>query len=409
MWIILFLLFIESVISLFLKGFLNNYQGENLILIYIIINLIVIIYTLYLKIDNKKIFMILICGFLIRIIMLIYDNYVVQLPFNNVDANTFHHYAVITSENLPDKMLEFYNGKYTQFLGIVYYIFGPYRIWGHFLNIIFSVLASLKLVEIFEMLKIQDRNKILGVGLFTFMPIPILIGYALLRESTIYYCLVVSLYYFIKFITENKKINLIFASVFIYIAGIYHSGLLITIVIYLYYLVFYDTHEKKIKKSIIHNIVVLIAIILAINYITINSEKIFETANMKTGGGSAYLTELNIENPIEFILYTPIKAVYLVFSPMPWLIRGGLDGITFLFDALIYFRIFLEVIKNRKYIDSKIKGVILIFVVNVLVYGMGTLNTGTAIRHRNKFLVFAIVIYIYFLERKHEENLNRSI
>lgn len=55
---------------------------------------------------------------------MIYDTNVSRLPFNTGDAYKFDEMARLTAAALPDQLLEHFTGFYSQFLGVVYYIFG---------------------------------------------------------------------------------------------------------------------------------------------------------------------------------------------------------------------------------------------------------------------------------------------
>ena len=73
---------------------------------------------------------------------LFYDRKISVLPFNTMDANAFHKLAVETANALPSVLLDTYTGVYSQVLGVIYYIFGTPQYWGHYLNIVFVMLAG---------------------------------------------------------------------------------------------------------------------------------------------------------------------------------------------------------------------------------------------------------------------------
>ncbi|MFY9533254.1 hypothetical protein, partial [Clostridium sp.] len=139
----IYLLFsiMEAFISLMLKDVVDSY---NLTVLWMFINSFVLIGWFYHKSKDTTMFMFLFIGFLLRLLMMIYDNNVALLPFNTTDAGRFHQLAVETSEALPEQMLEFFTGFYSQVLGVIYYIFGPYKFFGHYLNVVFVMLAATK-------------------------------------------------------------------------------------------------------------------------------------------------------------------------------------------------------------------------------------------------------------------------
>lgn len=118
MRVFLSLLLLEAFINVVFEGQINR---EIFALIYILINSLAIMGWFYFKSKNKTIFMILMFGFLIRLLGLWYDQSISLLPFNTGDAYKFHELGVETANALPDVMLEHFTGFYSQVLGVVYY------------------------------------------------------------------------------------------------------------------------------------------------------------------------------------------------------------------------------------------------------------------------------------------------
>lgn len=392
MRVLLFTFFIEAVISLFTGPAVDR---ELLICFFLVINVFILMFEIKEKSEgNKILFSILIGGLYLRLIALLYDQGISFLPFNTADAHKFHELAVNTANALPDEMLEFFNGFYTQFLGVVYYIFGPYRYLGQFINICFVMLAATKLVDIANLMKLSMKNKCLMIGIWCFAPIPFLMGFALVREASMYYFIVLSIYHFLKWFERYSIVDVCISILAVYLASLYHEWVIVIAVPYLYTYLFYDRKKHRIKINLINVASIVLAFIIGFTYISQNSEKLMDRTNVETGGGSSYLTNLKVETPIEFILFGPIKAVYLIYSPMPWLIRDGLDIVTFVFDSCLWVYVSWMFIKNFREMETKYKMLILCILIGGYVFGMGTLNTGTAIRHRNKFMSLMLVAFM---------------
>ena len=81
----IYLLFsiMEAFISLMLKDVVDSY---NLTVLWMFINSFVLIGWFYHKSKDTTMFMFLFIGFLLRLLMMIYDNNVALLPFNTTDA-----------------------------------------------------------------------------------------------------------------------------------------------------------------------------------------------------------------------------------------------------------------------------------------------------------------------------------
>lgn len=386
----LILLLSEGFISLTTQDILDR---ELLVLVYIVLNVLFFILYFYRKSDDKTLFMILVGGLMLRMAALYYDRTVAWLPFNTTDAQRFHELSVETANALPDVLLEHFTGFYSQVLGVIYYIFGPYQFWGHFLNISFVMLAATKLLDIADLMKLTLMNKKIMSFIWMFAPIPFLMSYALLREGSMYYFVVLSIYYFLKWTKDYRLFNIIMAVLSVYIGSKYHEGLIAVAVPYLYALIFYDRQKNKIKMNGLNIACMTTAFIVFLAFIGSEAgQEYIQKTNAETGGGSAYLTNLKVETPIEFLFAGPIKAVFLVYSPMPWLVRNPMDIITLLLDSSLWIYTTYLFVKNYKTIDSRYKLLMLSIILGGFVYGMGTLNTGTAIRHRNKLMSFTLVL-----------------
>ena len=386
----LILLLAEGFISFTTQDILDR---ELLAIFYIVLNVLFFILYFYRKSDDKTLFMILVGGLMLRMAALYYDRNVAWLPFNTTDAQRFHELSVETANALPDVLLEHFTGFYSQVLGVIYYIFGPYQFWGHFLNISFVMLAATKLLDIADLMKLTLTNKKIMSFIWMFAPIPFLMSYALLREGSMYYFVVLSIYYFLKWTKDYRLFNIIMAVLSVYIGSKYHEGLIAVAVPYLYAFIFYDRQKNKIKMNGLNIACLTTAFILFLAFIGSEAgQEYIEKTNAETGGGSAYLTNLKVETPIEFLFAGPIKAVFLVYSPMPWLVRNPMDIITLLLDSSLWIYTTYLFVKNYKTIDSRYKLLMLSIILGGFVYGMGTLNTGTAIRHRNKLMSFTLVL-----------------
>lgn len=386
----LILLLAEGFISLTMQNFIDR---EVLVLLYMALNVLFFIFHFYRKSDDKLMFMILVGGLMLRMAALYYDRTVAWLPFNTTDAQSFHKLAVETANALPDVLLEHFTGFYSQVLGVIYYIFGPYQFWGHFLNISFIMLAATKLMDIADLIGLTLKNKKLMVALWLYMPIPFLMGYALLREASIYYFVVLSIYHFLKWTKEYRPWDMVIAILAVIIGAKYHDGLIAIAVPYLYAFLFYSRKRKKIKINVLNIACIITALVLFLGFIgSEEGQEYIEKTNAETGGGSSYLTSLKVETPVEFLFAGPVKAVYLIYSPMPWLIRGGMDILTFCLDSSLWIYTTYLFFKNYRQVDSRYRILVLCILLGGFVYGMGTLNTGTAIRHRNKLMPLALVL-----------------
>ena len=124
-----------------------------------------------------------------------------------------------------------------------------------------------------------------------------------------------------------------------------------------------------------------------------------ERAWTSVRGGSGYVLPGNGANSLgEMLLYTPIRAIYFMLSPMPKYWRGIEDVITFLICSVPHIIggiLFMKRIVYEKIKDRRRNFLIPIFcavVVCSIIFGWGVSNAGTAIRHRDKFLCLSVIV-----------------
>lgn len=133
--------------------------------------------------------------------------------------------------------------------------------------------------------------------------------------------------------------------------------------------------------------------------------------NMSAIGRAAYLKGVNFSNPILTILFLPVRMLYFLYTPFPWMVRAVVD-IVGLFDAVLYmvisYRIFCKLcmVRASGVKSSEQKFIILLTLVLLVVVAMFaavTSNYGTAIRHRCKLFPLMLLIMADYTGSKHKK------
>lgn len=142
-------------------------------------------------------------------------------------------------------------------------------------------------------------------------------------------------------------------------------------------------------------------------------EKISTLGSMSAVGRASYLANVKFSNPVLTILFLPIRMLYFLFTPFPWMISSAIDIIG-LFDAVLYIWVFIPVVKKARIVfkdknRTKDEAFTLFLTLTlffiIATFAAVTSNYGTAIRHRCKlFVLFLIIaaddIYIPFKLRR---------
>ncbi len=130
------------------------------------------------------------------------------------------------------------------------------------------------------------------------------------------------------------------------------------------------------------------------------------------GGRSNYLEGIYPSNPVDWVWYLPLQAIYFTFSPMLWDVRSGFalgSSIQALFLLILCFRTWKKMKKNIiKSQELKIIFITLIF--TSLALGAGVKNAGSAERWRFPSTLILITTTTSVLEyaRKEKKNLVSS-
>lgn len=372
-------------------------------IIIIILLIIVIVIVILKEFKNKKNRNLIIFSFIIRIILIIVDNFIFNIPFSGADSLVFEKYGWEMSEGN-------YNStqSYVIVISLVYQLIGRSKILISLINVSFYMITGIILNKIIKKLNIKNkiRNKLLL--LFYFFPISFFLTSVILREGLIIFFLTYSIYNFILYI-KFHKIRLIIYSMFLLIlASWLHGGIIFMGVGYLSY--FWNKKSKnKIKKMILPVLLMIgIYIIIKNGLISkldgdigdkmINSTKWILKNKERIGSNYFFLNNVSLKT---IIAYFPINYFYFLFSPTPNLIRNLTDLIIFLVDSLIYiyiiFRICMLLRLNLKKISTLkkivLKSLLISWIAISSIFALGTFNYGTAIRHRFKLLIILLIIY----------------
>ena len=328
----------------------------------------------------------------------------VQLPESGGDAKNFFHEGRAIFDYLffsGDKIQTI--NPYSSVIGLSMVYSGDNIAFALFMNTLCYIIIAYTLYEIIMILGNGNKSSaIKGVVILSLFPIDILYSSVLLREQTIIMFMVLSFLFLLKYIKNGIFFEFLISVLFHVFAVLFHSGILFLLAVHLYVLIFYKKRVKVVKFKVVKTMALGVFGIIMFNLLG----KLPKFAFMKdifnieylnhvvvgrflssTGTGrTAYLMNLMPSNLVEFALYMPIRIIYFLFAPFPWMIGGAGDIFVFV-DGLCYIVLVILAWKRLKNIDIKIKkAVLLYFFAFVVVFSIGTTNYGTAMRHRHKIL-----------------------
>lgn len=347
---------------------------------------------------------IIITSYILRVIALILDLNGYNFAFTGRDTEFFYAAAngLTTRQHNYATLLQ-------QFVAF----FGDNRIILEYINTIASTITLIVLHGNLKLLQIDNKTKTVCLAIIAFMPLNILLSAALLRESIMILLSTISIYFFIKWYQTGNFASFFLSCILVIGQSWLHSGSIAFLAGYLVAFILYKPSINKIafhKKTFLY---LIIALIIVLGFYTLFSNAVmsyfdrintFEdiAAERKIFGGSDYLTFIDgTTSPLLIILFTPLKLLYFFCSPMPWDCKSLAMILTFLLDSTIYAYLLLGLVK-QKATNKTLRTLLLMALIPVsITYAWGTVNAGTAMRHREKLL--PILVTAYAVSKKKEK------
>lgn len=403
-WIVLLL-----VLGL-LKPFLSddNWRGD-LVVLFHAVGIIVFLGS------RKKQFVatVLIVSTLLRVVLMYWDlhmSHIFSLPNSGIDSEMFYYWAVEVSRDPTLIFDEIRGGVFSKLYGVLFWLIGPLRVVAQYTNVLLGISTVLICYTIIDKMSPGDISKSRLFAIISFLPNSLLLSSIFLRESIIAFLIATALLFFIRWFQDGSAFNLVAVIVSVLIASTFHAGAIAVGFGLLIVVTFYRRRIKRFglgASGIIYGALLVGALFFTLSlypdlflgkFSGIDSdETLFKDTNYR-GGGSQYLTGVTIDSYSDFVIYGPLRAFYFLASPLPWAVRGFVDALTFLVDALFYIGVPAYFLLTRKQLspEHRVLGhaLMVVIVVSSLVFGAGVSNAGTAVRHRYKLiaLFFGLLI-----------------
>lgn len=407
-----------------LTGFLiNDYFSVHIYLTVSFIGISSILLIFVLLKNYYKFAVLIFLSFALRLVLLLIDLYAGNLftvPHSGDDTENFYATGITVADNMTMLGESIYGGTYSHLLGILFNIYGDDRLFAQYINILIAITAIVIMIHIFRLLEVPGRIQMLLVSVMAFFPHSLIFSAILLRESVISLIVVCSLYFFIRWYKFKGNHNILLSIILVLLGGMFHTGVIGILIGYIFALIFYRHDSGKLKltvKSAVPFTIIAAGGLYLLMFPEIfsslplfnkfeqelsNNKNIYDVFNTERGE-SAYLTNLEINNFFEMIIFAPVKILYFIGSPMPWTLRNMSDLISFFLDSVFY--LFAAFIFIKNFGMLKRNPLLLILIISLvsgwLIFGLGISNAGTALRHRFKlFYLIIIALSIIWSKKK---------
>ncbi|PKE45070.1 hypothetical protein CW684_02625 [Macrococcoides caseolyticum] len=387
--------------TLFLLLVLMKYE-----LLFIGILILLYSFIIYLIINTKDIKYIIFSVFnlLIYLIILYYHQEIHSLPTSGNDDIRFERLAL----NYYEAWINGYTPNvfqnstfYSKMIAGFYYLFGYNPYIPGLLNILIHMMSILMLIKICKIFLTNKVYILILLTLYAYNPFHIAYTIITMREILIIFLILCFIYCLIKYhITRNNSYMLFSVNASV-LASLFHIGLLTT----LFFIAIYILLFSKIKiptKVILSTILFLVFASLLI----VSDDTKLQMLNKESENIEVNRTDYIILKPsniIEYPIYIIKKSYYLLAKPFVIDIKGIADLIAYSEKLLYVVPLILALIFYKRLRENKPIIILIFFCLFLsIVFGIGTENYGTGIRHREKFVFLLYIIPFYILSEKKE-------
>lgn len=353
-------------------------------------------------------------GYIFRVALLFFDIYgrsIYMLPNSGLDSEGFYNNAVQYSKSGFCNM-----GRFPEIIGKLFMHIGTSRLYGQFILLLLSIVSLVLFCSLLKKIEIADKTRYTVCTIVCLLPNLAILSSIFLRESIVAMFITISFYIFYKWLNGGSSIHFVLAFISAFCASAFHGGSAAVAVGYIAIVLLYDRNKKVFRvraKNIIPAIVLVgIVAFLYINYggdlfgKMQNVENIDDVANTNDMGGSSYAQYVgDSSNPLNMIIFTPLRIVFFLFSPFPWQWRGLSDIIAFVFSSLFFLYAVWCDIRFLKSGEKKNRTLVIALTIvaacTVFVFAWGVSNVGTACRHRDKItIIWGLLLSLTYAPNK---------
>lgn len=365
----------------------------------------------YIASRNRPIAKILITGYIFRSAFVFFDDLVLGISKGS-DGYGWNFMAQSWAKIGLDEI--FYNletgpNLYKVFMALMYYLFGNSTLMIQMVNAFFGTLVVLVVWRLARILNAEEKSAYRAAWIVAVFPSTILHSGMLLREVAVTLPLTIGVYYLANWHKDRKVKDAILAGLALMLSMAFHSGGFAVILALSIWVTgsWIKTFLKGQIRMFLRNTVALILVSLVVVFAAgtgwgMKSFSRIETADFNTLtrtqqfaaiGRTAYLEDLHAETSADLALQLPVRFVYFLFAPFPWMIDGLRDLIGFA-DSILFFGLICMIFLRRRIISKNANSVLVIavFLAMAFTFSLGVSNYGTAFRHRNKMLPMLIAV-----------------
>jgi len=392
-------------------------RGTDLFGLFFISICCFIFMTILFKVNDSVLKKVLIIALALRTGLALFNAFILSLPDSTKDAMAYEltgwEYATAWNTGLKANFTYDHIAPivYSKIIGAIYFISGRVPLLVQFVNVVLGVLIVYYVYKIIIEFGATKRSAQIGSVITALFPTSCLYSAITLREIFISFFTIVSVFYFLKWLNSGKVSKLVLAAAFLLLSSTLFGAMIVIGVVYAIFFIFYEAKIKKwrlVSKQIFLGIFIVTLVIMIIIFNPFLTDKlpgdlslVFSPDYMSykvtvvARGGTAYLVGFTPNSILDIILQSPVRMVYFLLAPFPWMISSP-GQILGLIDALLYLVLVFYSIIGLKYLkrynNPAFWAVILMLLIIIGTFAWGVSNFGTAIRHRQKIVGLIIAV-----------------
>ncbi|WP_218144032.1 hypothetical protein [Lentibacillus persicus] len=398
----------------------NDWFGIILILLTIIF-----IFTQRVFIQKKATIIAILMVFFIKVLISLVNSNYFTIYGAGADSKGFFNNATLISQSGFDiNLLNTGGTLYENILALMFNIVGVSQFNGEMLSIFVFIVAVSFLLKITERLYGSNNNyNTLLVYLFGLLPSMLIYTSIIMREPFQVLFFLMSVYYYME--SQNNgtfslKVSIKFLTA-VFLLGLFHNGLLLfTFVLIGIYVFKLFRNQLRIKSVVIRLAIsalilfLFIGLLDALGISTQASEALLSgdmtsyVDNYRDGGialdaRAQYGVELDTSNIFMVLGTLPLVFTNYMVAPFPWQVSSVIDIYAFMeniFRAILLYCSFrcLKRLENSK--RKTLIGIMVLFIIVEVLWSLGTVNWGTAVRHHLIGYALVLVMGTPFLKAK---------
>lgn len=188
------MLFCSLFASFLFKSFINNELLSNILVAF---DSLLIIFFIFSSIKYDIVKSLLFIFFILRLFLLFIDYYgkeIVNILHSGGDSERFYEWGLLISKDFS-LMNEISYTRYTDFLGILYWIIGDQRLFSQFINLILGMWSIFVFYKILDLFNFEDSKKLFFLALYGLYPQNIIFSSILLREALLQFLFIYSIFF----------------------------------------------------------------------------------------------------------------------------------------------------------------------------------------------------------------------